>query len=172
MHVYVYTWVSLVATLGRVSGTAVALFTYDGAAAKALHNSNAFCLAHSVITVFGSNLGAVGVTALARIGNSVCEASIWISESAATCKVPTGSGAQLDVAVTVRGGVTTLSHSFSYDFAGVTQIVLYGTSPESSTGLQVPVRPAPEVAMLDFYRQGVFVSDMPIVASILPLDSR
>jgi hypothetical protein len=37
---------------------------------------------------------------------------------------------------------------------------------------QVPVRPAPELAMLDVYRQAVQVVDMPVVASIAPLDSR
>lgn len=40
------------------------------------------------LTLTGTGLGVADYTSRLRIGDSACDASAWISESSATCKVP------------------------------------------------------------------------------------
>ena len=74
----------------------------------------------SVITFTGAKWP--DLTPMLRVGRTACSASIWISASSITCKVPLGFGGNLAAVVTVSQAVSTYLGSVSYVAPSITAI--------------------------------------------------
>ncbi len=69
----------------------------------------------SSVTIYGGNFGAWDISASARIGQTRCESTFWISDSAVKCKLAGGIGVSLDLSVTTTGQVGLFASSVSYN---------------------------------------------------------
>ena len=68
-------------TAGLLAGSATAVISGGGGTASWVHGANLAATGSAVVTVGGAGLGLSGVTASVRMGDSVCEASQWLSDS-------------------------------------------------------------------------------------------
>ena len=71
------------------------------------------------VTVHGSSLGLVGMTAMVRSGQTGCESTYWISASSLLCLSAAISRASLSVIITSGFTKASLSVGFSTDFVSV-----------------------------------------------------
>ena len=67
------------------------------------------------ITIIGSGFGAEDFGALAAVGDSACENSQWISDTALMCVAAVGNGGSMRAVVTVGEQLGTITEVLSYD---------------------------------------------------------
>ena len=96
--------------------------------------ANAARSASIVITISGTGFGYVDRSPTARVGNTVCAGSQWLSYTSLVCLAaqPTES-----LSVDVGTSVGTTAVSFSYDSPVLTGSSTYNTPPSGGTPLSV-----------------------------------
>ena len=79
--------------------TSQGLFTFDAAVIRFASSSNAPAASDGrTLTIAGQNFGTYDTSPRARVGDTTCEATKWISGSIVHCKVPSGSALPCPVA--------------------------------------------------------------------------
>ena len=127
---------TLVVTIGEQAGTSKGMFSYDDASLFFANGTN--------YTVNGAAAGGMEVmwtgysfgpgvnTITARLGRSQCAASLWISDSAVSCKDSSGfSGPPQAMVVSVSGTKQSMTNVFSYDAPKVTDMKAKADSTSS-----------------------------------------
>eukprot|EP00960_Hanusia_phi_P066140 766326-Hanusia_phi.AAC.4 len=117
-------------SLGLKVGSISQSWTHDKPTLSSLSLRNIPTFPYSEITAYGQNFGALqaGYTAYAEIGNTACEASVWISRTAVKCKNAAGTSNQDTVVVSAVQLVNSLSNAISYD-VGLISTVNYTNIP-------------------------------------------
>jgi hypothetical protein len=105
----------LTLTSGLRSGTISQTFSYAHASASGM-TMNLPATGSVLITVMGSAFPTWSTSAAARVGGTVAEHSIWLSESKILCRSGAGVGIQLRTVISVYvASVSTVSDTFTYD---------------------------------------------------------
>ena len=76
----------------------------------------------SSVTVFGAGLGAVDYSVRSRVGDTSCEATVWVSDSSMQCSMAAGRGQSLSVVASVVQREASVSTLFSYGRLSVTSV--------------------------------------------------
>jgi DNA-directed RNA polymerase subunit H (RpoH/RPB5) len=108
-------------TAGERDGTGSAMFSMQVGSLSASRESNRAGTWSGSVTVHGSGLGLVSLTAMGRIGQTGCEGTEWESETSVRCLVGHGVRATRRVAMTAgeRGGSSSAAMSFDSGSVGV-----------------------------------------------------
>ena len=123
-------WISQSAIVGKVSRgigqtyrvsisvdniveSAVGFVSYDSASLHSMVNPRSVS-ARGEAHMRGNGLGSTSYTNDARLGNSGCEQTEWVSDSIVKCIAAGGVRGTLSAVVTASGYIGTLSETFSY----------------------------------------------------------
>ena len=90
-------------------------FTYDELYISAVHPRNGPKSGDTTILVIGQNLKVTDSSPLARLHETACKASAWVSDSVITCLISAGNCIDRDVVATVGAVQHTVYSSFSHD---------------------------------------------------------
>lgn len=112
---------NLVTTVSNLVGTALMAYTYDTPATTAIHPANHPGTTTSSITLNGVNFVFTDISPTVTVGQTVCETSQWISETAIKCKAPPGTGRSHNVLLTSLVETATAQAMFTYDSPVVSQ---------------------------------------------------
>merc|ERR1719183_2753369 len=96
----VYGTLRVSVTAGGRAGTTTEAASYDVASPSGVVRGNAASTGSVSMTVSGSGMGVSDYTGSARVGSSLCEASVWISDTRIECLVSGGIMSTLRVSVT------------------------------------------------------------------------
>eukprot|EP00961_Rhodomonas_salina_P170628 2300154-Rhodomonas_salina.1 len=109
---------SNVLTVGQVVGTWSGATSFSVLEISSVSPTNAPTAGHKVVLIAGSAYGAFDASPRARVHASVCENTLWSSDTLIFCKVGAGSSG-FDPLATVRATVSrdmqTLSNAVSFD---------------------------------------------------------
>jgi hypothetical protein len=105
-----------VLTSGVIVGTFKNSLTYDTPSISVVLPSNFRTMRSPIaITMIGGRVAHSGSSAMARLGLTACERSVWQSASELLCSSPSGIGDWQGVQITIGGQVGQFSLSFTYD---------------------------------------------------------
>ena len=90
-------------------------FTYDELYISAVHPRNGPKSGDTLILVIGQNLKVTDSSPLARLHDTACRASAWVSDSVISCLISAGNCVDRDVVATVGRVQHTVYSSFSHD---------------------------------------------------------
>jgi hypothetical protein len=128
---------SVSATSGASVGTLSVALSYDKPSVHVLATTNHPAKGLSSITMSGAEFGAMDTTVRSRIGDSACEASVWVSGTSVKCRVPRGVGRTLDVVVTGARQEGALTQAASYDAPTVASVALTNSPTGGKTSVTV-----------------------------------
>jgi len=105
----------LTVTVALRFSTLTESYTYDLPSANAVEPANSPVAGGLVIAVSAGGLGTEDFTPAARVGGTACEQTVFVADTAITCKVARGNYHSHDIAATValQGGAG--QRLFSYD---------------------------------------------------------
>ena len=108
-------------------------------AARAVSPGNRASTGSVSITIVGTLLATADYTAMARIENTACEASVWESATSLACRVAGGSRATMRLSVTAGVIAGTTSESVSYDAPSLSSFLSsrYNRATTGSTSFTV-----------------------------------
>jgi hypothetical protein len=100
-----------------ISGTAVAVFTYNAPAPTFLSCVNMPTTGSLSVSIAGVNFGVVDASPTLQLGRSTCRTSMWQSSTLVRCNPPSGSGIPGQVALTIGVliGTASVDQAFTYD---------------------------------------------------------
>ena len=145
-----YLTLDVATTVAAQVATLSASFTFDGPAIDEIGDAFTGCTVCNVFTVLGHGFGHLSNSPSARLGGDAgaCEATVWISESSATCKIAAFSYRQWSndqgpayergnydtsgVKITIYNQQGQLSETITYSTVGLNQIVQMNTAPAST----------------------------------------
>jgi hypothetical protein len=105
-----------VLTTGVMVGTFKNSLTYDTPSISIMLPANLRTMRGAIpITIIGSRVAHAGSSAMARLGLTACERSVWRSASELLCSSPSGIGDWQGIQITIGGQVGQFSLSFTYD---------------------------------------------------------
>ena len=90
-------------------------YSADLGSIRAMRRGNSAGTGSASVTVQGSSLGLVGITAMVRSGQTGCEGTEWESETSIRCLAVRSVGHSRGVRFTVMSSVGSSSHGFSFD---------------------------------------------------------
>ena len=76
--------------------------------------SSTFVSQGATVTLLGASLGSTDLTPQARLGNTACEATVWLSSAQVLCAAPRGVAGGATVVLTTARALSTLEHALSY----------------------------------------------------------
>jgi len=117
----------MMVSIGLQKGSRTMAFGFDAPIASSIAMTNGPVLGATLISVTGRNLGVLDSSLSAKLAATVCTSPVWTSDSASICVVSRGTGARLDVSVTVAQQVGTLTEAFTYNHP-----VIFSVFPVSS----------------------------------------
>jgi hypothetical protein len=106
-------------TAGERDGTGSAMYTMDVGSLSTTRESNRAGTGSASVTVHGSGLGLVSLTAMGRIGQTGCEGTEWESETSVRCLVGHGARGTRRVAMTAGEQCGSSSAATSLDSGSV-----------------------------------------------------
>jgi hypothetical protein len=106
-------------TAGERVGSMSEGYSVESASMSVLLRGNRGGTGSASVTVHGSSLGLVALTALGRIGQTGCEGTEWESETSVRCLVGHGARGTLRVVITAGECVGSLSQGYSVEAASL-----------------------------------------------------
>jgi hypothetical protein len=108
------------AVVGGIIGTYQTSFTFDAPVITSSMKPNGPTTAGSTVTINGANFASMDTTVSARIGETACIKSSWVSSTTVLCVNPVGSGAGLAIELEVSGLKGYAPRGFTYNAPVVT----------------------------------------------------
>ena len=106
-------------------------FTFDNPTITTVRGTNGVATGGTEISIYGLNFGTWDDSATARVGDSACTQTRWVSDSHMICKAPAGVCDKHKVSIGyVNGKSGTLPHVFSYDDPALT-VASWANGPAS-----------------------------------------
>jgi len=129
----------LATTVVTQLATQSAAFTFDGPTLTAIGDAFTNCTDCDQFTVLGQGFGHVDNTPLGRLGGEAgaCEATAWISESSATCKISdfknyVGDYTTDGVRITIYNQNGRLSETITYYTVGLSDVFQMNSAPAAA----------------------------------------
>lgn len=107
-------------TVSGLLGTGAAAMSYDSAVALSAHNVPLAGI--SVINVTGGAFGWYDSSIRARIGQTACPSTSWLSDTSITLGVPRGFLSSHHIVITAEGMVHTSTAAVSYDLVSLASV--------------------------------------------------
>ena len=128
----------IVVTAGARAGSTTGVSSYDIGTVSGVGGQNAAKMRTGVsLTVFGSQFSGVDVTWRAKVGQSACSSTVWMTETALVCSVGGGAGGTGQVVITAVVQSGTMSEAVSYDAGDVSRVVGYNMGSSRLQGASV-----------------------------------
>ena len=106
-------------TAGDRSGSMSEAYSSDMTGASVMSRGNRAGTGSASVTVHGSGLGLVSLTAMGRMGQTGCEGTEWESETSVRCRMCHGARGTRRIALTAGERVGTMSDMTSFDAGSV-----------------------------------------------------
>jgi len=122
----------IVFTACGAMGTTTASFTFDLPViikGTPVHGP----AAGGTITMHGQDFGIADYSGKARFNGTVCETTVWTSNSVVSCKYPAGTGGYVFTVFSMAVKKATLTHVFTFDDPSITS--LQGTNSVATGGM-------------------------------------
>ena len=134
-----YLELAKVTTVATQIETASASFTFDGPTISQIGEHFTNCTACNQFEMLGQGFGHLSHSLKARLGGvaGACEATTWISESSATCKIArlknhAGDYTQDGVRITVHNQEGRLSQTITYSTVDLSDVFALNSAPATS----------------------------------------
>jgi hypothetical protein len=111
--------VRFVVSAGRQFGHGSRVFSYITLTILNVRGQNHPSSAATQLTVDGTSFGMADLSANSKFGQTSCESSLWVSDSSATGKVPSGVGFHLTVILSTSFAASALFNVSSYEAPSV-----------------------------------------------------
>ena len=105
------------------SASVTQIWSLDVAVLSVLQASNRDALGGESVTIQGGSLGRVGYSGVGREGQTGCEATEWISDTSARCRVTQGVSGTRQAVVTLAKQTGSMTQAFSVDTSELTTYV-------------------------------------------------
>ena len=112
----------VVMSVGTQGGSVSQGFSVDATKASVLRAANRAGTGSVLVTVHGTNMGAVQTTGVARAGSTKCEMTEWDSDTSVTCRVVGGAAGSRRLVLTQGGRVGSVTVGWSFDVAGLSVV--------------------------------------------------
>ncbi|KAJ1478874.1 hypothetical protein T484DRAFT_1960071, partial [Baffinella frigidus] len=89
-------------------------FNYSAPTISGFNMSSTFVEEGATVTLMGSSFGNADLTPQARLGNTACEATVWVSSAAVLCTAPSGIAGAATLVLTTSRALSTLENALSY----------------------------------------------------------
>lgn len=108
--------IDVLATIDSMIGTSTNAFTYDSPVVSFTDPINAPPQGSSAsISVYGFNFGTTDKSATAQLGMTVCQTTVWSTDSSVVCTSPPGAGLKVSMTLTLAAAIGTKTGAFSFD---------------------------------------------------------
>jgi hypothetical protein len=111
-----------VLSVGQRTGSVSRAWSVDAAAVSVIRGGNKAGTGSAWVTVHGAGLGLESSTGKVRMGHTGCQASVWQSDTALTCRMAHGAMGTRRVAMTAGGRGGSVSHMLSFDLSILSSI--------------------------------------------------
>ena len=113
-------------------GTLTQVFSMDLPAISSVVTSNAVSTGSASVTVFGGSFGVHQHSVASRADGTGCEATEWDTDVELRCRVPSGRGNTLRVAVTAAGRSGTVTEALSFNAPSLARVSSGGANAPAS----------------------------------------
>jgi hypothetical protein len=131
------TFLATTAVVNTAIGTFGSAFTYDSPVFSSIEAPNSPTSGLAPMTIHGYNLGSDDATPSLRIGSTLCQTTVWTSNSQVTCYTAASVGRDLTMHLLLENVVGTRWIGFSYDSPTSSQALHYNVPTTSGTSVTV-----------------------------------